>query len=131
MNFIQRGKSVLVISFVLFAAAGIVLAEQMGDRPPPPELSADDVVAMMKNELNLSNTQVRQITPVIEDEISQIKAFISQGIDRDQVKSKLDALREETESKLSKYLTSDQISQWNDRMRQPPPGDEMRRPPQR
>ena len=133
MRVANKYKYICVISMVvLFVATGVVLAGQPGgQRPSPP--SASDIVVKMKQELNLSDEQVSQITPIFQDEIQQMQAIMeqsrSQGADRDAVKSQMDALRQSTELKLSQYLTPDQLIQWKNMQQQPPQQKGDRRVP--
>jgi len=124
MEFLKGWKRIYVILLgVLFVVTGIAFAQQGGEPPAPP--SASDMVAKMKQELNLTDTQVNQITPVIQDEVNQMQALMGQGTDRDAVKTQMEALRQSTESKLSQYLTENQLAQWKNKQ-QPPQGQ----PPQ-
>jgi hypothetical protein len=115
----NKWKGVSVIIFVaLFFVAEIAFAQQERERPSAP--SASDIVSKMKEELNLTEEQIAQITPVIEDEVNQGQSLIGQGGDRDAVKTKMDVLRQATEEKLAQYLTQDQLAQWKSKQQQPP-----------
>ena len=121
MKFLDKWWLILVILIgVLFIIASIMFAQQ-GKLPSPP--SASDIVAKMKQELNLNDEQVSQITPVIQSEIQQMQALMeqakSQGADRDAVIKQMEALRESEESELSQYLTQDQLTQWKNRRQKP------------
>ena len=115
MKFVD--KCIILIG-ALFLVAGITFAQQ-GDQPPSPP-SASDVVSRMKEELSLTEEQISQITPIIQDELSQMQSFMEQGASSDTAKSKMDELRQSTESKLSQYLRQDQLTQWKNKQRQPP-----------
>jgi len=121
VKFLDKWWLILVILIgVLFIIASIMFAQQ-GKLPSPP--SASDIVAKMKQELNLNDEQVSQITPVIQSEIQQMQALMeqakSQGADRDAVIKQMEALRESEESELSQYLTQDQLTQWKNRRQKP------------
>lgn len=108
----MRIKTIAGILIVLFFTA--VSGYTQGYQPP----SADDIITKMKGELNLTDEQVSQIKPIIENEIQQQQAIKeqakSQGTDRETVKSQLQTLRNDTESKLSQYLSQDKMTQWRD-----------------
>ena len=121
---------------------------EQGDRQkPPPPPTAEMILKKMKEELNLTDKQVKQITPIIENEIKQMNELMkkSGGIGKSQRKNhsgksskksdntsnenkemdpnheKMDAIHKETESKLSQYLSAEQMEKWR----------EMHKPPQR
>jgi len=95
-------------------------------------LSAAEIVERMKKELDLSEAQVKQILPVIEEEFSLMRSLIEQdkSLGRDnpvEGMEKMKALRENTEKKLALYLTQEQLKKWqNDRPK--PPGNDKRTP---
>ena len=103
-----------IISFLL---AGIAFAQQEKQSP-----SAGEIVAKMKQNLNLTDDQANQITPVIEENIQQRQTIIEQakgqGTDRDAMKGQMAALRESMESKLAQYLTPEQLEKWKTSMQQ-------------
>lgn len=115
MRFVD--KCIILIG-VLFLAMGITFAQQGGQPPSPP--LASDIVSRMKEDLNLTEEQMSQIMPIIQDELSQMQSFMEQGASPDTVRSKMDELRQSTESKLSQYLTQDQLTQWKNKQQQPP-----------
>jgi Spy/CpxP family protein refolding chaperone len=114
----KRALKCIILVAVTFFITGITLAQPGGKMPSPPSVS--DIVSRMQEELSLTDEQVTQITPIIQDELSQMQAFMEQGVSLDTGKSKMEALRESTESKLSQYLTPDQLTQWKSRKQQPP-----------
>ena len=83
--------------------------------------SAEDIIKKMKEQINLTDEQANQVKPIIESDIQQQQAIRdqakSQGTDRETVKTQLQALRNDTESKLSQYLSQDQMTQWKDYQR--------------
>lgn len=118
----------LILAAVVLIFSGIAYARQ-GQPPSPP--SATDIVDRMQQDLDLTDEQVRQITPIIEDEVKQMQAIMRQGPDGD--RSKMEKLHEETESKLSQYLTEEQLAKWKNQRRRPPQGkgNKMGPPPGR
>ena len=110
MKFVIRPERLcVVILLVLFFSAGISFAEDQEQAYAIP--SAQEIIAKLKQALDLSDEQTSQITPIIKEKVSQAKEIVSQGGDRDTMKIKAEALRKETESKLSQVLTLDQLEQ--------------------
>jgi len=120
----------LMIAFGAAAGAGdIVLAQQSARGPgqgQPP--SASSIVAMMKDNLNLTDEQVGRITPIIESEIQQMENLRSQGADHSSARTQMEALRASTESKLAQYLTAEQLTKWKNNRPQPRSGSEGGQP---
>lgn len=116
MRSIDKLRCVCVMILgVLFVTAGISVAQQ--EQSPLPSVqheksSASDIVAKMKEKLNLTDEQVSQITLIIQNEIEQRQVIMKQN------NSQMEALRKDTESKLSQYLTPDQLAQWKNNQRQ-------------
>lgn len=107
-----------------FLASGTAYAEC--PQPPAPP-SAADMISRMQQDLGLSEEQVTQITPIIENEVEQLQALMSQG-DRD--RSKMDAIRTETGEKLAEYLTAEQLEKWKTQSCKPlRDGGDRRGPP--
>jgi len=65
------------------------------------ELSADEIVAKLKGQLELTDKQVQEVKPIIEN-------FIVQE----------DLLKQEEKKQLSKVLTSGQLYSWMDLQKQ-------------
>jgi predicted RND superfamily exporter protein len=112
----RQTRICIILAGMLFIMTGLTLA-QHGEQPPSPP-SANDIMTKMKQELKLSDEQVSQITPIIKNEIEQMQALMSQGTDRDAGRSQMEALRKSTESKLSQYLTQEQITLWKNKQNQ-------------
>jgi len=110
----------LVAAGILFVSCGVSFAQQGGGKKPSSPPSASDMVSKMKEELGLSDEQASQITPIIEEEISQMKELMGSVTDRESARDKMDALHQDTESRLSQYLTADQLAEWKSKQKQPP-----------
>jgi regulatory protein YycI of two-component signal transduction system YycFG len=99
----------LIVIMSLFIVTNSAFAQSQ-------ESSSDYIVAKMKRELKLSDEQVKQIKPIIENEIQQRQQIKeqarAQGIDRQAIKEQMQALRKDTESRLAQYFTQDQMAQW-------------------
>ena len=116
------GKWVCVYGFILgvlcITAAGTAFPQQ-GEHQ---QMSAGDIVAKMKDNLNLTDEQVNQITPIIEENSQQKQALMEQakssGSGFSAVKDQMVALRQSLESKLAQYLTPEQLEKWKNSMQQ-------------
>ena len=82
---------VLIIFFFLVVS---VYAKQK--QPPQHLLSADDIVAKMKTQLELTDKQVVEVKPIIENYLAKEKQ-----------------LKLEEKKQLSKVLTGQQLYTWN------------------
>jgi hypothetical protein len=107
-----------LIAGVIFIPEG-AFAQQRGQPPSPP--SASEIVAKMKQQLNLSDEQVNQITPVFEAEIQRMESL------RTQATTRMEALRNDTESKLAQYLTPEQLAEWKNNRPQSQSGSGQQR----
>jgi hypothetical protein len=110
----------LIAAGVLLFSCGVSFAQQEGGDKPPAPPSASEMVSRMKQDLGLNDEQVSQITPILEEEISRMSELMGSETDRESARSKMDALRQDTESKLAQYLTEDQMTKWKSRQGQPP-----------
>jgi oligoendopeptidase F len=95
---------------IMFVAMGNVFAQQ---RAP----SAEEIVANMKKDLNLTDEQAIKITPVVRNQIQQMQAIIEQA--QQKIGSQMQTLQQSTEAKLSQYLTPEQMAQFRERIQQP------------
>ena len=109
-----------ILLAALFLVAGSIFAQQ--NEQSRSHMSVGDIVANMKGKLNLTDEQVGQITPLIEENIQQRQSIMEQakndGSDSDAVKGQMAALRQSMESKLSQYLTSEQLEKWKNSIQQ-------------
>ncbi len=108
----------LIAAGMLLVSWGVVFAQQGGR--PLAQPSAKDIVSKMEKELDLSDEQVKQVTRIMEEEMEQAGKIMSSAADLDSARIKMDALRQDTESKLSQYLTGNQMEQWKNREGQQP-----------
>ena len=103
------------ILIVIFSMA--VSGHAQGYQQP----SADDIIKKMKEQIDLTDQEASQVKPIIESDIQQKQAIKdqaeSQGTDRETVKTQLKQLRKDTESQLSRYLSQEQIEQWENYQR--------------
>ena len=83
-------------------------------RQPPRPLTVPEIILRMKQKLTLSDTQVNQITPIIENEITQINSLMDRAREktssRDSIWTKIESLYKSTEDKLGEFLTSEQLA---------------------
>ncbi len=94
---------------VLFFNMAPVFAQ---DQPP----SAEDIVAKMQSELNLTQDQVSAITPIIE-KFSSKREELHQSMedgtaDKSSIRSQMKQLKEDEKQELSQVLSADQLGQW-------------------
>jgi len=90
---------ILIITFFLVVPA---LAKQKQESAQQP-LTTAEIVAKMKTQLELTDQEVVDVTPIIENYLAQEKQL------------KLDEKKQ-----LSKVLTSDQMYAWNFLQNEPP-----------
>ena len=88
----KRVLAVLVIFSLLMVSA--YAKEKQG--PPPKPLSADDIVAKMKTQLELTDQQADKVKPIIENYLAQIQQ-----------------LKLEEKKQLSRVLTGQQMFTWD------------------
>ncbi|MDD4295174.1 MAG: hypothetical protein PHP69_06655 [Candidatus Omnitrophica bacterium] len=117
----EKVFSVCVIFSICCLITSIVLAQpDQNQRPQPP--SASSIVEKLQQELDLSDRQVIQVTPIIESQIQQMRSMMEdmkgQRMDRDLLRAKLEQILEQTENKLSKHLTAEQMKKWKERQAQ-------------
>jgi len=101
----------IMLGLLCAMAMGIAFAQQ--EKQTRSTMSAGDVVAKMKQNLNLNDEQARQITPIIQEEIQQRQAIVAQakaqGLDQAVVRSHIAALRQNTQEKIAQCLRSGQL----------------------
>ena len=126
MKLDKRKRISVILTGVLLAIAWSIfsqpkqLPEQLQKQLPEQLPSLDNIIAKMQQDLNLSDEQVRQITPIMQNAIQQRRAIRSQGLDQDTVRTQMQEVQQSTESKLSQYLTQDQLTLWKKIRPQPP-----------
>jgi Spy/CpxP family protein refolding chaperone len=83
----------VIVMLVLLAGS----APAQGPKP-----TAEEKINKMKQELNLTDAQVKQITPIIQSEMQKRKELM------DQMRN----LHQDTETKIGQSLTPEQMTQW-------------------
>ncbi|MFA5362949.1 MAG: hypothetical protein WC335_06895 [Candidatus Omnitrophota bacterium] len=135
MDFKKVCSGLVISVLVLSVMSACIYAQSQGpdqrsERRAP---SASDMIAGMKADLNLSDQQVSQITPIMENEIKQMEALRGQEGDREAGRTQMEAIRKETETMLAQYLTPEQLAKWKSRKPpqpgQPGNGSERMEPP--
>jgi hypothetical protein len=114
----------LVFVIGLFFVGGSAFAQGRpgfggGKMPSPP--SASEIVSQMKETLNLTDEQVTQVTTIIQEQMSQMESLIKSG-NPESNRGKMESIRQQTEEKLSKVLTSEQLTKWKNSRPQGPRG---------
>ena len=79
--------------------------------------SADDIIAKMKTQVNLTKEQYDALKPIIENNIIKRQQLMQdlkdKGItDKDIIKNTMEELGKEENQKLSQVLTKDQMDKW-------------------
>lgn len=119
MKFMGKFKYVYVIlALTLFCAINNTYAQ------PRQAPSIEDILANMKQDLNLTDEQVAKISPVVRNQIQQMQSIIEQA--QEKVKSQLQALQQSTEVKLSQCLTPEQMAQFRNRQQESQPQQQSR-----
>jgi len=123
---IKKNFVLLVFAISLFIVGSSAFAQGKpgaGRGKPPSMPSASEIVSRMKEILNLTDQQVVQVTTIIQEEISQMGSLMKSG-NPEANRSKMESIRQQTESKLSKVLTSEQLTKWKNSKPQNPQGGE-------
>jgi len=79
--------------------------------------TAADVVSKLKAQLSLTDDQVTTITPIIEKYIikrQELRQSVQDGtLDKGDMHTQFEQLREDENQELSQILSQDQMSQWS------------------
>jgi Spy/CpxP family protein refolding chaperone len=87
MNSNPKRKAALYLAAVFVAGlvaggmAGLTLARTVAPKPPPAEL-AENVRSRLKADLRLSDKQVRQISPIVDELMQEMQAEHDQTVER-------------------------------------------------
>jgi TolA-binding protein len=96
---IMKFKNVLITLCSVIAMLTLLIVTTHAQGPTP---VAEDIVGRMKQELKLTDEQVKQITPIIQADVQKRKELMDQ----------INNVRQDTENKLGQYLTQEQMTQW-------------------
>ncbi len=101
----------LVLAFIITSACVTPSEAFRGSKARDPE----KIISHLTRELGLSDTQVTQIRPIIENQAEQRKLifekYASQGRSgRKAMRGEMDALREKTDSQLASVLADEQMA---------------------
>ncbi len=108
MRDLVRGKAILylVLIFVAGLAAGGAggFAFRKTDRPAPPDPQAmvEHIVGRLQHELALTEEQVAQIRPLVQDTSAKINAL------HENMKAQVGTLIQENNRRMAAFLTPDQ-----------------------
>jgi Spy/CpxP family protein refolding chaperone len=122
----RRTLTVLFASFALAVFATPAMAQQgQGGRRM---LGADERLAQMTEQLDLTGEQVKQLKPIVEEQTKKQEAiFENASGDRETMRAEMMKLMEETDKQYAEVLTEEQMNTYREmrqqRMRQgrPPP----------
>jgi TolA-binding protein len=95
----MKFKNGLITLCSVIAMLTLLIVTTHAQRPTP---VAEDIVGRMKQELKLTDEQVKQITPIIQADVQKRKELMDQ----------INNVRQDTENKLGQYLTQEQMTQW-------------------
>jgi TolA-binding protein len=95
----MKFKNVLITLCSVIAMLTLLIVTTHAQGPTP---VAEDIVGRMKQELKLTDEQVKQITPIIQADVQKRKELMDQ----------INNVRQDTENKLGQYLTQEQMTQW-------------------
>jgi hypothetical protein len=99
-------KKILGVLIIFFFLAASAYAKP---QPPSKPITADDIVARMKIQLELTDQQAGEVKPIIADYLAKEKQ-----------------LKLEEKKQLSKVLTGQQLFTWNFLQNEPPREKEKR-----
>lgn len=114
----QKSLKIGLITFGLIVSTLIICGNTFAQRGPggpgggkaPAKLSASDIVSRMKQNLNLSDDQVKQITTIVKDELAQMESLMGSGSRPDH--TQIESIRTEAEAKIAAVLTTEQLELW-------------------
>ena len=95
MKFKNELITLCLLVMMLVVAGGVAQAQG-------PMCTPEGKINKMKQELNLTDEQVKQITPIIQSEMQKRKELM------DQMRN----LHQDTENKIGQFLTPEQMTQW-------------------
>ena len=108
----------LICSCLIFLFFTIVSAFAQEHQPQ----RTADIIAKMQVKLSLTQDQLTAITPIIE-KYSSKREGLRQGMedetaDKDSIQAQMKQLREDEKQELSQFLSTDQLSQWEQMQKQ-------------
>lgn len=108
----MKGKTITSCILVGLIFSNILALAQEEDK------NADEILARMKTQLNLTNAQVTAVKPIIKEyadrrqDLMQSPETILTPSKRG-IRSQMKQLKEEEKKKLSQVLTPDQMKKWD------------------
>jgi len=107
---------------VIYSCVMVLLFATMPVFAQGQPLSADDIVAKMQSQLNLTQDQVAAITPIIEKYSSkrqELQQNAEDGtLERSDMRTQMKQLRVDEKQELSQILSADQMIQWKQMQKQ-------------
>jgi hypothetical protein len=134
----SKGICCLIVLSAVCITTGTVFAQRGSGGPGggrglngqhPQKPSVSDLVAKMKQALNLSDEQVGKIKTILENEMNQIESLVRSG-DPQSSRSQMESIKKEAERELADVLTAYQLAQWKGSMSQRPQGSGSNQSPQ-
>ena len=117
-------------AFIALAFIGVTVPPAAAQQGPPPGgrrmLDADERLARLTESLELTDEQVEQMKPIVEEQTrKQKELFESAGADRAAMRDAMMELVAETDAAYAKVLTEEQMVKYREmrqqRMRRGPP----------
>ncbi|GEM_PF-3155987 len=112
----MKNKIIALLLVSFFVLAGTAYAKEQ--QP----LTAEDVVAKMTTELNLTDEQVKAVAPIVRESILKRRAFLEsvEGefvTDKENIKLKMAKFQREENQKLSEILSEEQMQKLKEKQR--------------
>lgn len=112
----MNNKIALCVLSIFFVLAG---SAQAKDEQP---LTAEDIVAKMTTELNLTQEQAKDVTPIVAETMRKRRAFLEtvEGeftTDKEMIKFKMRKFQKEENEKLSEILSEEQMQKLREKQR--------------
>ena len=112
----MRKRIVVVILLIFFILAGSAYAK---DGQP---LAAEDIVAKMTTELNLTNEQAKAVTPIVEKFMRKRQAYLESRegefvTDQESIKLKMRKFQREENQELSEIFSEEQMQKLKEKER--------------
>jgi hypothetical protein len=95
-----------ILLAAMFVASGNGFAGEVEDQ------AVVGIVSAMQQALKLTDAQVKQVIPVVQDFTKHALLLKADGVGGEALQSKLRFLRDDMDSNLANYLTAEQMALW-------------------
>jgi hypothetical protein len=100
----------MCFSFILLAAMFVAMGN--GFAGEQEDQVVIGIVSLMKQVLKLTDAQVKQVIPVVQDFTQQALLFKADGVVGEALQSKMESLHNDMDLNLANYLTKEQMTMW-------------------